>query len=344
MNNKFTLENEITQPVSECLDSGKLNPLAKGFSRFPYHICNLNGPWGRQKRWDYWCITSDDCALSITYADIDYMGLVAVSLLDFKRKAFTEAARVIPFAQGMDQPDTVAGSDIRYHSSFLNCVIQEEPEATIIKADFKKLIGSDLEAEIRIARPKDHETLNVLIPWSDSQFQFTSKQNTLPVEGFVTLGKQYYRFNESNKAFATLDYGRGIWPARTRWNWASASGVCDGNTIGLQFGGKWTEGTGFTENGVMINGELFKIGEELEWQYNDKDFKQPWTLKSVQSDCINLRFDPFYLRSLKMPIWIAGAQVNQCFGYFSGEIKLGEGRDYQVMNLIGWAEEMKAKW
>ena len=35
--------------------------------------------------------------------------------------------------------------------------------------------------------------------------------------------------------------------------------------IGLQFGGKWTEGTGMTENAPCIDGRVSKISQELEW-------------------------------------------------------------------------------
>ncbi len=59
-------------------------------------------------------------------------------------------------------------------------------------------------------------------------------------------------------------------------NWAAASGVStDGRTVGLQFGGKWTEGTGFTENALCIDGRLTKIHEELEWTYDWDDPLRP---------------------------------------------------------------------
>lgn len=53
----------------------------------------------------------------------------------------------------------------------------------------------------------------------------------------------------SRSAIAVQNVGRGVWPDANRWNWAAASGrSTDGRLVGLQFGGKWTEGTGATEN------------------------------------------------------------------------------------------------
>ncbi|WP_289020093.1 DUF2804 domain-containing protein, partial [uncultured Ornithinimicrobium sp.] len=36
-----------------------------------------------------------------------------------------------------------------------------------------------------------------------------------------------------------------------------------GGDLGIQLGGRWTEGTGQTENGLFVGGRLHKIHEEL---------------------------------------------------------------------------------
>src|SRR5690606_25138632 len=79
-----------------------------------------------------------------------------------------------------------------------------------------------------------------------------------------------------NQAFGTLDLGRGVWPYRVNWNWAAASGVSGGRLIGLQFGGKWTEGTGHTENGLCVDGRLTKLHDELVWTYDWDHPTEPW--------------------------------------------------------------------
>jgi hypothetical protein len=71
-----TEEREITEAVDLCMPDGKhLNPAAKGWSRRPLHTANLRGGWGRTKRWDYWAVLAGDLVVSITYADVDYLGL-----------------------------------------------------------------------------------------------------------------------------------------------------------------------------------------------------------------------------------------------------------------------------
>ena len=36
---------------------------------------------GRKKRWDYWAVTTDSYVFSITYANLDYLGLVVAQFL-----------------------------------------------------------------------------------------------------------------------------------------------------------------------------------------------------------------------------------------------------------------------
>lgn len=342
--NSLTHETEITEEVLECNADGTLNREAIGFSRRPLHRCNLSGSWGRKKRWDYWCVTSEEGAFSLTYADIDYLGLVTASFLDFATGDFTEKATIVPLARGFSQPETVGGADVVYNGSGLHFGIHEEHGRTRLVVNCKKFLGVRLHGEIEIDRPRDHETLNVLVPWSDTRFQFTSKQNTLPARGEIRVSDKRYEFGKHNQSFATLDYGRGKWPRKTTWNWGSASGLCGENVIGLQFGGKWTDGTGVTESGLVINGRLSKIGEAIEWDYDTSDYKKPWRLRARQTGCVDLTFTPFYERTMEVPLGVLGAGVHQCFGRYSGDIRDENGNHFKIRDLIGWAEEMRASW
>ena len=60
-----------------------------------------------------------------------------------------------------------------------------------------------------------------------------------------------------------LDVGRGRWPPEITWNWGGGAGRAGDHVVGLQIGAKWTEGSGFTENGLIVDGRLTKLGREL---------------------------------------------------------------------------------
>ena len=91
-----THETEITEAVDLCTPDGKhLNPAAVGWSRVPLHRANLRG-WGRTKRWDYWGILLGDATVSLTFADVDFAGLVAFYWADFTTGEQVQVAPIVP--------------------------------------------------------------------------------------------------------------------------------------------------------------------------------------------------------------------------------------------------------
>ncbi|MDI1446332.1 DUF2804 domain-containing protein [Polyangium sp. 6x1] len=334
---------EIDRDVALCTPEGRLNPEAKGWSRRPLHRCNLRGPWGRAKRWDYWCVTWNGGVLSLTYADFDYLGMASALFLDRETGRELEKVVPVPLALGFSQPDTVGGADIVFDRLGLGLSFREESRGTRLVTRFQSR-GRDVEADVLVARPPGHETLNVVVPWSDTLFQFTSKQNTLPATGTVRVDGASQVIGPDEQAFGCLDFGRGVWPMETVWNWASASGIVGGRTVGLQFGGKWTDGTGATENGICLDGRLHKIGEDVRFDYDRRDFRKPWRLTTPGSDRVALDFQPAHEKRTKVPLVVAGAELHLCFGRFSGEVRDDAGERVIVDGLFGWAEEMRARW
>ena len=337
---KIYREPELTEPVDLCLRGGALNPRAIGWSRQPLHNCNLSGSFLRKKRWNYWCITTDHFLFSVTLSNIDYLGLAFAYFLDFQTKKFHELTVNRLFGKdcrlGNTVSDDVFFSDARLSLSFINA-----KESTSIKVNCPHFGGENLTADLIVDNPTKHQSLNVVIPWSNKRFQFTSKQNTLPARGTVTVGNKIYN---AEGGFGCLDYGRGKWPFSSFWNWASASGTCSGKRIGLNFGAGWTDGTGMNENGICIDGVLSKISEDLAFTYDNSDFMKPWQIESVNSDRIALTFTPFFERLAKTEVLFLGSEVHQMIGHFSGKIKDKEGVTHRVENLTGWAEDHHARW
>lgn len=340
----MSAEPEITSPVDLCTADGRLNRAAVGWSRRPLHRCNLRGRWGRKKRWDYWCVTTDEHLFSLTFADLDYLGLYVAQFLEYSTQRFIELPLFLPFAPGLHQPETVAGSDIRFRMPGMHAAIVEEAGGTRLQVDCRTFGGTSLRADIRVEMPPGHETLGVVIPWSDTQFQYTSKHNTRPAHGWAEVDGRRYLFHEGNGAYGCLDFGRGIWPYDIVWNWASASGMQDGHLVGLQLGGKWTDGTGLTENALCIDGRLHKLGEELAFSYDRADFMRPWKIEAPASRRVALTFTPFWERKSKIDLRLTRTEIHQLFGRFSGTIVDDSGGTLRLRELFGWAEEHRARW
>ena len=327
-------EHELTSDVALCTPDGRLNPDAIGWSRTPLHDCALPRSWGRRKRWDFWGITGPGCAMNVTYADVDYVGLVDVWFCDLIAGESVSKSIAFPFAYKTKLPDRVAGGPMSASNRGFTLSIEEESTGTRLHARAK-----GFEADVLVTRPDGHESLSVVIPWSERRFQFTNKDVARPALGGATWNGRTYDLQ-----WGALDFGRGKWPYRTNWNWGAGAGVVDGVRIGVQIGGKWTDGTGMTENALSVDGRLSKISEELVWTYDTSDWLRPWTIRTPRSDRVDLVFTPTYDKRSRMNLGFASSSVDQCFGTYSGTIVPDDGRRLSIDGVSGWAEEATWRW
>jgi hypothetical protein len=334
-------EQELTEAVDLCGPDGLLNRGAIGWSRHPVHRCNLAGSLARKKKWNYWAVTSKDLLFSATIADVDRLQLGGAYIFQRATRRHIDKTVLQP-AGTIVMPETISG-DIAIEHPDMRVALTDEGPGTRIQVQAADFGGAPLEADIIVERPDGHETLNVVIPWSDVQFQFTSKQNTLPATGFIQLGGE--RLELAPPAFGCLDYGRGVWPEHTLWNWGSASGVQGGRTVGLNLGGQWTDGTGMTENGLCVDGRLTKISEDLAFEYDRATMMKPWRVRSTETERIDLLFEPEFERASESgrrdSFFTSGHQM---FGRYSGRITPDGSESLELRALFGWIEEHEARW
>jgi hypothetical protein len=335
---------EITRSTDLCDENGQLSIDSVGWAKHPLIRCNLKGNFLRKKKWNYWCVTSPELLFSATISHLDYAAVMFIYVLDLKSLDFQEKTTLIPFGRGFEMPDGVNDS-IHFKGKDMRISFKEQGDSTVIQVKCLNFGGKSqsLSAHLTVERPPEIESVNVVVPWSKSRFQFTSKQVTLPTEGVVEWNGQSYIF-EPDTAFSCLDFGRGVWPYHSTWNWASASGVVGGKKVGLNFGGQWTDGTGQTENGIVVNGKLSKINEKISWSYDTQNYMKPWHLNTEKSDQISLTFTPMFERIAATKAIIVRSEVHQMIGTFSGSIITDEGERIMIDSLLGWAEDHEANW
>lgn len=335
-------EKEISERVKLCDNQGNLNPESIGWSRQPLHHCNLKGRWLRKKRWNFWCITNPDLYFSLAVSQLDYMDLAFLTFFEVASRQFYQVH--VPMFNGnhIKLPET--WGEVSCHTKQLDIVISEKGATRTIELFCPSLGGKEFTAHIDISRPIHHETMNVVIPWSNKQFQYTSKQNCLPATGIIEHGERKYDILPDN-SFACLDFGRGIWPYNTQWNWSSSSGKCTGNkTIGWNLGGKWTDGTGLTENALCYEGHITKLSEDVKFEYDPANIMTPWKIHTTQSNRVDLTFTPLYEWHKSLNLLLIKSNLHLLIGYFSGEVQPDNTSPIRIDNFFGWAEEHKAKW
>src|SRR4051812_2665185 len=175
-----THEHEITEPVDLCLPDGRtLSPAARGWSRTPLHRANLRGGWPRTKRWDYWAVLAPELAIAVTYADVDYLGMVTVWWADLATGVNGGRDVILPFGRGADLPERPGTEPLSFHGRGLDLDLVDDAEGTVITGSWQER-GTPCSLDLCIDLPPGHESVNVVIPWSDTQFQFTSKHQARP--------------------------------------------------------------------------------------------------------------------------------------------------------------------
>lgn len=341
-----THELELVDVVDLCTPDGlRLNPAALGWSRRPLHRANLDGHFGLNKRWDYWAILAGDLVVSLVYADIDHLGLADVYWADLVTGATGGHAIVVGANEGIALPERPGTAPLDIDRDGLTLHITDDGRGTHLVAAWTEPDGRDGRLDVFVEQPPLHESLNVVIPWSDELFSFTSKHQARPAVGTLTVGPEQRAIGESgDTAWGVLDVGRGRWPAQMNWNWGGGAGRCDGHVVGLQIGAKWTAGTGFTENGLIIDGRLSKLGRELEWDYDWDDPMRPWRVidRSGQLEAtLTPRFDKHTKVDVSPEL---GSETHQVFGLWSGRLVSDDGLVLEFHDLQGFAEEARQRW
>jgi hypothetical protein len=341
----LTHEREITEPVRLCLPGGRLlNPEARGWSRVPLHDCNLAGRWGRTKRWDYWAVLTPTHVVSVTYADVDYLGIADVWWVDLRTGRTGGRNVSLPFAPGIRLPDVPGTAPLRAVARHQVLDLTDDERGTRLSAAWTERDGTRGSLDVVVELPPGHESLNVVIPWSDRTFQYTSKHQARPAHGELVLGDERIEIGGATEAWGVLDVGRGRWPYETRWNWGGGAGTATtGEVVGIQVGGKWTEGTGFTENGIIVDGRLSKLGAELAWYYDWDRPTEPWRVVDPTGR-MDLTLHPVHDKHSKVDAVLLRTEVHQVFGRWSGTVVTDDGVELTVDGILGFAEESRSRW
>ena len=327
-------EREITRPVSLTLPNGRLNPEACGWTRTPLITSDAVGRGhvgrGRNKRWEYWAVTTPTHVVSLVVSHLDYAALHAIWVLDRRTGETVGQDAILPFGLGASLPGTLGASPARARAPRLAIDLEEVPGGTRLRAR-----GKRVRVDVLAHRPDGHESLGVVVPWSQRLFQYTVKDLARPATGTIWVDDRAVEL-PAGESWATLDHGRGRWPRRVHWNWGAGSGRNGDHVLGVQVGGRWTDGTGAVENSLLVDGRLHKISEELRWSYDTSDWLRPW---QVSGESVDLTFTPEFVREDSTDLKIVASETHQCFGSWRGEV-LG----VPVDGIFGWAEDVRQLW
>lgn len=124
------------------------------------------------------------------------------------------------------------------------------------------------------------------------------------------------------------------------WNWGAGSGVVDGSVRAIQVGAKWTVDTGSTENGILVDGRMHKLGDDLEWTYEADSPTSRWR---VRGERLYASLTPFHLRRDITELGVLAVTTLQAFGTWNGAAVLDDGAVVSLNGLVSWAES-RNRW
>lgn len=332
-------ERELTEAVSLTLPDGRLDPAAIGFARTSLvDTSGIGGRhgWGRNKRWEYWNVMTPTHIVALTVSSIDYAAVHEVWVFDRATgRSWGKSATVIP-AHDVALPGSLGGGIAIARAKGLAATVTPAAEGQVWRLHAEI---ADAAFDITVRRPPRHDLLAVVVPWSRRRFQYTVKDVALPAGGTVTIEGRTHAVPAGS--WAVLDHGRGRWPYDVAWNWGAGSGIlADGRSLGIQVGGRWTDGTGATENGVVVAGRLHKISVPVEWTYDLAHPLRPWRVSGGGLDAV---FTPFHDKRSATNLGIVASRTDQCFGAWSGTFQTGDDA-IAFEGIEGFAEDVHNRW
>lgn len=325
-----------SQPL--CDSKGQLVADAIGCSSRPLVNCALRGHYGRRKRWNHWCITTPEWMLTLTLADLDYLGYGAACFLDLQTGKTISHTQLRPFGLGCRLPDQPQASHSFNHPR-LQLRIEEHPGRLRLTAAAPDIGGQPMQAALDIQRPPHLQSMNLVAPLQGGGFHATSRQLGLPAAGSLQLGRKHYDCS-TGQSFAALDFGRGVWPLNSYWQRAAfaAPGGIAGN-----FGAGWLEHSGLSENALWFGGQLVQLRSPLKIEQRPHNILAPWHLNS-EDDQVSLVFTPRQQHRACPKLGLLHADTQQWFGHYNGVLRGPKGERVPVDAALGWLGETHARW
>ncbi len=296
----------------------------------------------RMKVWDYYAITTPTHFFSFTVSDIGYLGMVFAYGIEFNSGEYKEQTLALLFAGGVKLPRNSTSGVTEYTGKGVTLRFSVQPGTRTLSVRWPGFGGSAFNAEVTLDCPPQHESMNIVIPIPGNRYYYNRKVNCMPASGWVEYLGTRYPIDPAT-CLGSLDWGRGVWEYSSFWVWASASGfLADRRRVGLNLGYGFGDTSAATENCVILEGKVHKLGQ-VDFTYSNKDFKAPWTMRSPDGR-LDLVFTPFFERVAKTDALVLKSEVHQMFGRYNGTAVTDDGEKLSITDLVGWAEEHNARW
>ena len=131
-----------------------------------------------------------------------------------------------------------------------------------------------IDGEIILDCP-DTDSIVVSTPFDGkpTYFYYNMKTNGFPAYGEILFNKQKVIFDKED-SFGVLNWGRGVFPYKSKWYWGTASGLLNGVPFGFNIGNGAGNTSAATENMLFYDRIGHKLSE-VDFYIPEKKAKMP---------------------------------------------------------------------
>ena len=287
--------------------------------------------------------------MALTVADNGYMGLMSASLLDFRAPAWEQTTSVMTaFPLGrIGLPASSAAGDTVFANKQCSFAFRHENGGRHLTCRLDRFRdGKPFSCDIRLLS-EPAESMVIATPYKEDSkaFYYNQKINCMPAEGSASFDGREYPF-APDSAFATLDWGRGVWTYANTWYWGSLNCLLAGRPFGFNIGYGFGDTSAASENMLFYDGKAYKLDAvtfHIPQKDGRDDFLSPWTFSSPDGR-FEMEFEPVFDRASDTNALLIESDQHQVFGRFTGTAVLDDGRALRLDRRLGFAEKVKNRW
>lgn len=304
----------------------------------------IRAPKYRIKEWDYYLVLNEDFAAAFTVSDLAYLGMLSVSLLNFKEGWEHTETILTPLPMGKFQmPSTSERGNVLYKDKRLYLEFKCMDGMRQIRCDFKEFYkGKSFYCKINLEQPQ-MDTMVIATPWKEKKtaFYYNQKINCMPASGSMIFNGKKYTFHKETD-FGTLDWGRGVWTYDNRWYWGSGNIRVNGKSFGFNIGYGFGDTSAASENVLFYDGKAHKL-EEVTFHIPKDSYMKPWTFSSSDGR-FEMQFVPMLDRAAKTDVKVILTDQHQVFGKMTGKAVLDDGTVIEVKDMMCFAEDVHNRY
>lgn len=313
----------------------------------------LAKPRSRVKEWDFYTISDGKFVLVFEFFNITLAAFAGLILIDLENKKIVNCGNTKLFARHSCLLPRLSDVPNFFRYDRAGVVCQFDTRRNCKKLEYTgRLKGKKIAVNVNIDIDKDYEGLTTVTPLDKpNQFFLANKQFAMRAEGKIIVdGKVLHEFKKDD-SFATMDWGRGLWPYKGQWYWANGAQEIefpDGTNHDFGFDFTWAinENANDLEAGLVVDGKIHKLGacsvEKFpgdnnswmkEWHLKTEDGRFDATMTPIFDNCNN-----------GIVLGIAGQNVHQVFGIWNGYGILDDGTKVEFKNMTAFCEYVISKW